>query len=94
VLGELLDDVAGFVLVVADNRTWLPQLRAAAILGGASGCSLNGGNTRGRAFPRMQWVTGLDATMAGPVAHGGRRLVVSRNGVETIHAARSAGLLG
>jgi hypothetical protein len=42
----------------------------------------------------MQWVTGLDATMAGPVAHGGRRLVVTRNGVETIHAARSAGLLG
>jgi len=30
-----------------------------------------------RALPRLQWATGLDATMAGAVTHGGRRLVVT-----------------
>jgi DNA-binding CsgD family transcriptional regulator len=30
-----------------------------------------------RALPRSQWATGLDATMAGAVTHGGRRLVVT-----------------
>jgi hypothetical protein len=30
-----------------------------------------------RALPRLQWATGLDATMAGSVTHGGRRLVVT-----------------
>ena len=30
-----------------------------------------------RALPRLQWATGLDATMAGSVTHGGRRLGVT-----------------
>src|SRR5262245_8991402 len=30
-----------------------------------------------RALPRVQWATGLDATLAGAVTNGGRRLVIT-----------------